>query len=178
MDIDSPISSELEKAIKEAQTVIFLCSGNIIRSAFADIYSRHMCIERVRVLSAGTTYRNSSLHENTYAALSVRGVAKALLDNFAPTYLPDMDLVSEEPNLGATPYLIFGMTDDHVSFVRKNIPSLSYQTFLLKELIGQKTNIGDPYFEGNWDEAFNDISTCVTVLCKMLATDDIELEQD
>lgn len=47
MDIEPLVDAQLLTTLNATATVIFVCSGNIIRSAYADIYSRHLCIDKV-----------------------------------------------------------------------------------------------------------------------------------
>lgn len=50
--------------------------------------------------------------------------------------------------------------------------SFFFNLLFQKELIGKKEDIGDPYFEGNWEQAYKDISSCVENLVRLVKTDD------
>ena len=44
--------------------MLFVCSGNMVRSAFAELYARHLGIP-ITVHSAATTFRNDSIFPET-----------------------------------------------------------------------------------------------------------------
>ena len=84
----------LERALRGATGVLFLCSGNMIRSAFAELYARHLgCALPVR--SAATTYRNDAIYPQARAALLARGVPAETIAVFRPTVLLDIPHVVE-----------------------------------------------------------------------------------
>ena len=72
--------SELIDLTKNAKTMYFVCSGNIIRSSFAELLARNQGVENVD--SYGTTYHNSSIHDRSQQELVDRGVDSKLIDQF------------------------------------------------------------------------------------------------
>lgn len=130
--------------------MLFLCSGNIMRSAFAELYARHVGVP-VRLRSAGTTYRNSALHPATARALARRGVAAALVGAFQPTYLPAER--SSEIGRGT---VVFGMTRAHLADITGS--------FLLNELRGRHAEISDPIDHHDPGAIFDQVALCVDAL--------------
>ena len=74
---------ELDEALAHASGVRFLCTGNVVRSAFAELYARHVGLP-LPVDSAATHYENTHLLRPTREALLARGVSPALLEAFRP----------------------------------------------------------------------------------------------
>ena len=135
--------------------VLFLCSGNMIRSAFAELYARHLGIA-VPVRSAGTTYSNPRLHPETRRALLARGVEARLLDSFRPR------LLSELLPPPAEAEVVVGMTRAHLAqAMDQGAPGPRVR---LTELVGLEGEIADPYFEGGFEGVFEVLATCVQVL--------------
>ena len=59
-----------KQLIEESQCIVFICSGNVLRSAFGDIYLRHMqCPGFDKILSCATTYNNSCIYPESEAEL-------------------------------------------------------------------------------------------------------------
>ncbi|MCB9914037.1 MAG: hypothetical protein H6828_02675 [Planctomycetes bacterium] len=142
------------------QGLLFVCSGNMVRSAFAELYARHLGLA-APVRSAATTYANPSLHPRTRAALLARGVAPEQFAGFRPTRLAALD---PPPGAGE---LVLGMTREHLADARaQGAPGPG---LLLTEAAGLAGEIGDPYFDGGWDEVFATLARCVEALQRALA---------
>eukprot|EP00993_Chasmostoma_nieuportense_P004834 NODE_5482_length_648_cov_24.785029_g5318_i0.p1 GENE.NODE_5482_length_648_cov_24.785029_g5318_i0~~NODE_5482_length_648_cov_24.785029_g5318_i0.p1 ORF type:complete len:154 (-),score=32.38 NODE_5482_length_648_cov_24.785029_g5318_i0:121-582(-) len=141
----------LAAAIQDSTTVMFVCSGNAIRSAFADVYSQHIQLRFPTVLSSGTIYQNKTLFPETAQALKQRSVDKALISKFRSSMCADH---SFDPKTA----VIFVMTNTHL----RDIPAeWKPRSYLLLEVLGRKQEIQDPSFEGNYESAFAEIQQCV-----------------
>lgn len=140
----------------------FLCTGNMVRSAFAELYARHLGCP-LPLDSAATVYRNEGLHPVTRAALVARGVERALLDAFRPRHLERLDF-------GDPGRLVFGMAEEHLAAYRAAAGSTE-RLFLATALLGRDDPVGDPVLEGaSFDGAFATLERCVEVLVGSLAT--------
>ena len=117
------------RALLAADTVVFLCSGNMVRSAFAELYARHAGFPKT-VRSAGTTYRNDALFPETARALRARGIDDEVLRAFRPTYI--LDLL---PHLTGVPVFL-GMRHHHLEWVENGY------------LLVPEHEIADPVLEG------------------------------
>ena len=72
--------------LKKFEKIYFVCSGNIIRSALAELYLDHLLDDRsnVSIRSFGTTYYNTRIHYKTQEYLSNIGIST---NQFVPTLL-------------------------------------------------------------------------------------------
>ncbi len=91
--------------VETITSILFVCTGNMVRSPFAELYARHLGCP-VPVSSAATTYRNLGIYPTAAYALLSRGVSREIVTQFRPRHLDD--LVSP-PDEGI---VIFGMTQD------------------------------------------------------------------
>lgn len=146
---------KLEGALKKAEGCLFLCSGNMIRSAFAELYALHLGWS-LPVRSAGTCFQNSSIHPEARDALLARGVAEALIARFQPRLVSELN---PNPHSGE---LVFGMTTDHLRMA--GAMGAPGAPFLLTEALSERREIADPYFEGGFEGVFADIAQCVEAL--------------
>jgi protein-tyrosine-phosphatase len=95
----------LEERLPGRTRVLFVCSGNVVRSAFAHLYAVHLGCP-LAVGSAATTYRNPGLFTETIAALRTRGVPQDAIAAFRPRHVED--LVPDRSTL------VLGMTTEHL----------------------------------------------------------------
>jgi protein-tyrosine-phosphatase len=147
----------LEDALARARAILFLCSGNVVRSAFAELYARHRGVP-VPLLSAATEFRNDFLFPETHRALLLCDVEPAWMWRFRPRHLDDV-LALLDP---AT--VVFGMTARHLQAVARE-PALAERSFLLAELVGERFAIADPVQEGaDYGETFATIARCIDAL--------------
>ncbi len=151
------MDAEIRSTLADASGVLFLCSGNVVRSAFADLYARHLgCPLPVR--SAATTYETEEIHPQSARALLKLGLGREEILEFRPTFIRDLrDELDPD-------WIVFGMTAEHVSAMSLH-PRLRGRTFLMTRLLGQEAEpIEDPLFHDHWDEAFDTIRRCVDAL--------------
>jgi len=147
---------DFDAAVTRASGVRFLCSGNVVRSAFAELYARHLGCPRP-VDSAATTYNTPGLFPETVTALTARGVRRAAIERFTPRQL---DLLPGDPEPGL---LVFGMTGDHLERWRERFPD--HPAFRLERLLGSDGDIADPVMEGaDWESTFERVASCVEAL--------------
>ena len=116
----------------------FVCSGNMVRSAFAELYARHLgCV--LPVDSCATTYRNPGLYPETRAALLRLGVNPDACDGFRPRHLDEL------PEDGLS-RVVFGMTPDHLDAYRLRFGARD-PLLLLGAVDGTGQPIADPVLE-------------------------------
>lgn len=149
----------------EARAVLFLCSGNIVRSAFAELLARHRG-SPVPVRSAGTTYDNrSGVYPPTARALLERGVPRDAVAAFRSTHLASLGAV--EPGT-----LVLGMTQEHLDdFAAGFEGGRSYPSFRALRLVGEDADLLDPMYHGGFETCFARLARCVEALVEELARD-------
>lgn len=155
------IPLELDEALAQAPAVLFLCTGNVVRSAFADLYARHLGCPRP-VSSAATVFRNERLMGETARALADRGVPAEWMRAFRPRHLNDVLAGLDERTL------ILGMAPMHLAALSAR-GELRRRAFLLSSLLAQPGAIEDPVLEGaDFDATFERIARCVEALVSRL----------
>jgi len=148
-------------SLEGAHRVVFVCSGNMVRSAFAELYARHIGFPR-EVASIATTFRNDGLYPNTLHALRERGLAEDVLRSFRPTHVDDAG------HLFGPATVLLAMTRSHLHALRET-PAKGCPAFLLMEVLGRGEEIADPVLEGaDFGETFRTLEHCVEVLAREL----------
>ncbi len=148
---------DLDRALASASAVRFLCSGNVVRSAFAELYARHLELP-LPVDSAATRFDNPELFPETRAALLARGVAPELIAAFRPRPLWRL------PEPPAAGLLVLGMSPEHLATWSARHPALG-RAFLLREIEDRREPVADPVLEGaDLELAFETIARCVGLL--------------
>ncbi|UCE13047.1 MAG: hypothetical protein JSV04_12750, partial [Candidatus Heimdallarchaeota archaeon] len=110
--------------------IIFICSGNIIRSPYAHLLFEHLLREnsylkrKIYVDSGGVTYRNYSISSESKDMLLREGVSLEAISNFIPRYYPDY------PSMFHDVDLVLVMERRHIQRVPETVRN---QTFLLLE---------------------------------------------
>lgn len=153
----------LELALAKATAVRFLCTGNVVRSAFAELYARHLG-SPVPVDSCATVYQNTGLFAETSAALVERGVNPSWLVEFRPRHL---SVVPGAPDPGL---VVFGMTREHILTWRARHPAHRH-FYRLSELAGEWRDIADPVLDGaSYERTFEAVAALVEALVEALAS--------
>lgn len=137
-----------------AHDVLFLCSGNVLRSAFCELYARHLELP-LNVTSGATLYRNSALFPESRIALLDRGVDPNWLDAFRPTHIDRLS-----PREGSR---VFGMTNEHLRAFEAHFGS-SFELALTSTLTGSHDEIDDPLHTGRYTATFERLAACVEAL--------------
>lgn len=164
------LTPELREALAEAAAVRFLCSGNVVRSAFAEVYARHIGCP-LPVDSAATLFRNPAMFEPTREALLARGVPEQAIAGFFPRHVDDLDF-ERFPSRRSVPVerqLVLGMQRHHLEAWRQVRPDAPV-AWLLGDLIGVG-EIEDPVLDGaDWDRTYAMLVRCVEVLVEELGS--------
>lgn len=156
--------AELRDALRSAIAVRFLCTGNVVRSAFAELYARHLGCP-LPVDSAATVFQNERLFPETRAALLERGVDPALCDAFRPRHLDQLDP-------GTLPRrLVVGMGDEHLTAYRARFPH--EPCLLVSQLCGgRRERLPDPVLEGaSFSATFDTLAELTESLVDALLSD-------
>jgi protein-tyrosine-phosphatase len=134
------VDPELERSLPRCPAILFLCSGNAVRSAFCEVYARHLGCARP-VLSAATIYRNERMLLETRRALETRGVAPSETVRFRPRHVEDL-LPGLDPGT-----VVLGMTRVHLEAISARA-DLCRQARLLPAVCGEPGEVLDPVMDG------------------------------
>ncbi len=157
------VDPSLRTAVERASCLAFLCSGNMIRSAFAELYARHLgCPLPVR--SGATSYQNDAILPATARALETRGVDPAWMRAFRPTTLETL-VPQLDPNT-----IFLGMKHEHLAALPAT-PDYTARSFLLSQALGRTDEIADPMFEGGFDGVIATVAECVDALVEAVEHD-------
>lgn len=151
------MNAALLTSLQGAGGLCFLCSGNALRSPFAEILARHLGCP-LPVNSAATTYRNATLFEQASSALAQRRVPRAAWSSFRSRHLDD--LLQEQ----ALPedWVVLGMTAEHLADARLRLPR---QRMLLLGDCAGLGEIADPYMDDiSYGVVFAQVERCVRLL--------------
>lgn len=148
-------------SLQGAGGLCFLCSGNALRSPFAELFARHLGCP-LPVSSAATTYRNATLFAEASSALAQRGVQGAAWSSFRSRHLDDLLREQALPE----DWLVVGMTVQHLADARLRLPKQGM--VLLGDCAGLG-EIADPYMDDiSYGAAFGQIERCVRLLVEGL----------
>lgn len=114
-------------------SLLFVCTGNICRSPFAELLTAHFLVERLgpgvtsfRLGSAGVgAVVGSAMHPDTRAELAPWGLEGEYSGRFVARQL--------QPEMIQDADLILGATPDHRVAVLRLVPSALPKTFALRE---------------------------------------------
>lgn len=148
---------QVPEILKDVTGILFVCTGNMVRSPFAELYARHLGCP-LPVSSAATIYRNAEIFPVTGFALLARGVPREIITQFRPRHLDDLDFPLDDGTVA------FGMTHSHLqSLADRGIPE--NRIFLLSEVLGRTDEIRDPVLDdADFDPVFETIAECVETL--------------
>ncbi len=139
---------------KNSIGINFVCSGNIIRSPYAEILFEYLIkkeinenFQKIMVESGGVRYRNSMISEESTVMLLKEGVSQERINQFTPRYYPDY------PNMFDSVDLILVMERSHL----QSIPSVhKNKAFLLLDFVyGQSEDVPDPFFDPPYERSYN-----------------------
>ncbi len=133
--------------------ILFNCSGNIMRSAYAEIMFEKMLKDKygnTKIIceSGGVIYHNDLMAYETKKILIEQGVSKERISRFRSRHIDDFPEAFEKADL------ILTMTKEHLPYLKH----LEEKTFLLNDFaFDKKTDIADPFFSGRTQESFAEV---------------------
>ncbi len=149
---------------KNQFNIIFICSGNIIRSPYAHLLFEHLIQDdldlkkKIRVESGGVIYRNSYISSESRNMLLREGVSTEKIEKFLPRHSLDYPEMFQEIDL------VLVMEKSHIQRIPKSIRE---KTFLFLEFaLGINENVPDPYFDPPFERSFNVIKESLLNLRK------------
>jgi protein-tyrosine phosphatase len=132
-------------------SIIFICSGNIIRSPYAHLLFEHLLKDdkdlstKIKVESGAVTYRNYSISLESHDELLKEGISSERIQ-FKPRHFMDY------PDMFQRADLILVMAKGHLRSIPEGYRD---KAFLLLEFTnGKSENIPDPYFNPPFSRAY------------------------
>lgn len=149
------LSVELEK-LKKARKILFVCSGNISRSAFAEQYARQKFAKEGR---AGYVFSSTGFH--TDAGRSSPPAAQRVAEELGVSLNSHRSqVISREAVLKAD--LIFYMDEKHLTELKQRFPEASSKIIPL----GALASSDNPYIHDPWGEGIEKYRQYFTTIKK------------
>ncbi|MDH5402109.1 MAG: hypothetical protein OEZ01_00490 [Candidatus Heimdallarchaeota archaeon] len=142
----------LKQMLDQADSIIFVCSGNIIRSAYCHIKSIHYNIPR-SIYSVGVKYYNTEIDPPVRTRLLKDNIDQKIIDSFNPTHITNFNEKLTKNDL------FLCMTNEHLNLIHKYFPN--NPQLLITQLLDEKTDIIDPYYTQNYDITFTKLDLCL-----------------
>lgn len=134
--------SKLMKS-QNQKNILFVCSGNVFRSVFAEGYTKHLLkengLENINIFSCGTIAEEKfRIPESIKKLFKLYNIKEKDLSKHIPTK------INEE--LLSTADIILVMDKSHLDFIKQNFKDHYSKTFLLKDFAGfySQLEIFDP----------------------------------
>ena len=149
--------------------ILFVCSGNIIRSAYSEILFEKMLQDKygktnIVSESGALVYHNDSIHFKTKRALLDKGVSKDRVKSHNPRHIDYNRKMFENADV------IFGYSEGHMEELRE----FADKSFLIWEFaFGERKEIADAFFTGTYDEAFAQIDKCLDKILEIFEKNEI-----
>ena len=149
--------------LQESFTINFICSGNIIRSPYAELLFEKLIRKydvlsnKISVESGGVKYRNSMISEESAVMLLKEGVAEERINRFSPRFYRDFPEMFEKNDL------ILVMEQSHLKCIPRKY---SDKSFLFLDFVYGKAigDVPDPYFDPPFERAYNMIKDALLSL--------------
>ncbi|MHA1379922.1 MAG: arsenate reductase/protein-tyrosine-phosphatase family protein [Candidatus Helarchaeota archaeon] len=149
--------------------ILFVCSGNIIRSAYSEILLEKMLQDKygktnIVTESGALVYNNDSIHFKTKRALLEKGVPKERIKRHKPKHI---DYYREMFNKAD---IIFGYSNSHI----EELKDFEDKSFLIWDFaFGEKKEIADAWFTGQFEESFAQIDQCLEKILEIFKNNGI-----
>ncbi|NVM04582.1 MAG: hypothetical protein HWN67_19825 [Candidatus Helarchaeota archaeon] len=149
--------------------VLFVCSGNIIRSAYSEILFEKMLNDKygktnIVSESGALVYKNDSIHYKTKRALLEKGIPKERIKRHKPRHVDYYREMFDNADI------IFVYSKDHLEDAKE----FADKTFLIWEFaFGEKKSIADAFFTGQYDESFAEIDKCLEKILEIFEENNI-----
>ena len=157
------LGGEVAGRLAQARQILFVCHGNINRSALADRCFAGLVPEGgVRAYSAG--FHEEAGRPADPIMVEVAGSARIDLVDWRSRHL-DMALLDESD-------IVFVMETKHLERIREEYPDAVHKTFLLNAgpMIGGSLEIADPYGKDRpvYEQVCRQVTGCVAQVARLL----------
>ncbi|MFX0093456.1 MAG: low molecular weight phosphatase family protein [Candidatus Hodarchaeota archaeon] len=148
---------------KKPIKILFICSGNIMRSPMAEMLFEKLFTEkygekwreRITVASGGVRFKNSQIFPGTREVLLSEGIPEQRIAKFKPRH------IENHPDLFAEADVIIAMTEGQVKRLLNYEPRYSSKTTLLKKFVSDGRPIPDPWFSLRRKKALQEVKETI-----------------
>ena len=150
---------------KDQIRILFICSGNIMRSAYAEMIFEKMLKDKfgdTKIISesGAVIYVNDSIAYQTKKILLEQGVSKERIKQFHPRHINYYREAFDNADL------ILVMTHEHLH--KLNAENLKDKTFMLTDFaFNEKRDIADPFFAGNIQNSFDQVKEALEEIIRI-----------
>jgi protein-tyrosine phosphatase len=133
--------------------ILFVCHGNICRSPMAEFVMKHLLAEAGR---DDITAESAAMHTDAIGCDTHRGTRNVLSLKGVPFEKRAAWLLTASK---ASEYdLIIGMDDYNIADLKRLVyPGDAAKIRKLLDYTGEKRDVADPWYTGNFDETYDDV---------------------
>ena len=148
--------------------ILFICHGNICRSTMAEFYMRHIVAEagltnQIRVASAATSREEigNDTHHGTKSKLREMGIPFTRREAVQVT----------KQDYSNYDYLVI-MDDNNARNLKRIIgDDVQNKVYKAMDFVGESGDVKDPWYTGNFDETYDDVSRSCDALLERLKSE-------
>ena len=151
---------------EQIKKILFVCHGNICRSPMAEFVMKD---ELAKAGLSGIEVESAALHTDELGSDIHRGT-RAILQKYEIPFSPrEAWLLSAEK--AATYDMIVGMDAYNMADLRRLVyPADRTKLVKMLELVGQSRDVADPWYTGNFEDAYRDVlAGCRALVGKMIS---------
>ena len=147
--------------------IMFVCHGNICRSPMAEFYMKHIVekagLENEIFVASSATSLEEIGNDTHYGT-------KAILDKYNIPYTRRKAVRFTYEDYENYDFILL-MDKNNLRNIKYIVPSDKYEKIeLLLEYAGDNSSISDPWYTGNFEENYRDVSAGCNALFKKLTT--------